>query len=106
MGSLNQELKSLIEEFTFLSRDVLHVYGGMFAFLSWLIIFKYKKRILGLLLIFVAAVINEVLDGFYYFEQSGRIHWAESISDIFNTVFTPLIFYFFLHHFFDKRHSI
>lgn len=32
MGELNQNFKSLIENFTFLSRDVLHVYGGVHFF--------------------------------------------------------------------------
>ena len=66
MGALNQEIKSFIEGFTFLSRDVLHVYGGAFAFLFRVVVLKNKKRILGLFLIFAAALLNETLDGFYY----------------------------------------
>lgn len=103
----SQNLKSLISSFTFLSRDVLHVYGGALFFMLWFILLKGKKQYLCLFLICLAALINEILDISYYLNKTDRIDWAESISDIFNTVFAPFaLFYFLRYHDKTKRNTI
>lgn len=91
MVTLVQDLKTFISEFTYLSKDVLHVYAGVLFTLLWMLIFKDKKKWLCIGLLVVFALINELLDISHYFEKSKTIAWAESISDIFNTVFLPLL---------------
>lgn len=96
VGDFIQKIKSLIASFTFLSKDVLHVYGGALFFMLWFVLLKRKKQYLCLVLICLAAVINEILDISYYTSKTNRIDWAESISDIFNTVFAPFALFLFL----------
>lgn len=96
MSELNQTIKSFIESVTYLSRDVLHVYGGFVGYLLWLLLHKSKKQVQGLLLLLFLAVINEILDLHYYSNILDKINWQESSSDIFNTVFLPFLLFLFL----------
>ncbi len=96
VGDFIQKIKSLIASYTFLSKDVLHVYGGALFFMLWFVILKREKQYLCLLLICLAAVINEIFDISYYTSKTNRIDWVESISDIFNTVFAPFTLFLFL----------
>ena len=103
MGEISQNIKSVIDNLTFLSRDVLHVYGGVIFFMFWVLIFKQRKLLICLLIIYVVAVANEILDISFYLKKTNNINWIESISDIFNTVFLPTLLFFFLN--FLKRKS-
>mgnify|MGYP000114880462 CR=1 FL=1 len=96
MGELNHLLKSFISDFTFLSKDVLHVYGGVFFIIFWLLIFKGKYRYLSLAVLAALAIGNEVLDTLYYSQKELQVNWPESLSDIFNTIFLPILMLFFL----------
>ena len=96
MGELNQYIKSIIEQITFLSRDVLHVYGGVLFFMFWVIIFKQKKLLICLLIIYIGAIFNEILDISFYLKKTNSINWMESITDVFNTIFLPTLLLFFL----------
>jgi hypothetical protein len=69
MGEINQELKSIIEGLTFLSRDMLHVYGGILFLLLWTLFFKNQKVYIGLILVFFMAIVNEYFDIEYNFKH-------------------------------------
>lgn len=98
MGEISQNIKSIIENVSFLSRDVLHVYGGVIFFMLWVLIFKKKKQLLSLLIIFTLAIFNEILDISFYLKKVNNINWTESIIDIFNTVFLPILLFLFLNY--------
>lgn len=96
MVELNQYIKTLISNITFLSKDVLHVYGGVFFVLLWLIIFKQRKQYLCVAILIILSVVNEVLDISYTLGKANKIYWGESCSDIFNTIFLPIILLVFV----------
>lgn len=96
MGEISQSIKSVIDNLTFLSRDVLHVYGGVIFFMLWVLVFKEKKQLICLLILFTLAIFNEILDISFYLKKVDKVNWTESISDIFNTVFLPILLFLFL----------
>ena len=98
MDEINQNIKSIIEEITFLSRDVLHIYGGVLFFMLWILVFKKKKQAFCLLIIYTIAIFNEILDISFYLNRKNRIDWTESIIDLFNTVFLPTLLFLFLNY--------
>lgn len=91
-----QEFKSVIQEVTFLSRDVLHIYGGVIFFLFWKMFFKEKYPKFPLLIISIIIFFNETLDLFYYYNKSGCVKWGNSLEDVINTLFLPCVLYLFL----------
>lgn len=95
MGSLNQELKRLMKDITFLLSDLLHVYGGVLFFLGWRLIFRSQKQYLALLIILLIAILNEGLDISFTIQKSHTIDLIESIKDTANTIFLPIILHFF-----------
>lgn len=96
MSELHQALKSWIDNLITLPRDILHIYGGFLFYLVWVLIFKGQRKLLGLGILLILAVGNEVLDLVYYFDRSGKMYWNESLSDIFHTVFCPFLLFVFL----------
>lgn len=96
MADFYQNIKSLVDNFTFLSRDVLHVYGGVLFFMLWIVVFKKQRQILCLTIISIAALVNEILDILFVLKRTNNINWTENISDIFNTIFLPFLLYLFL----------
>lgn len=96
MADFYQNIKSLVDNFTFLSRDVLHVYGGVLFFMFWIVVFKKQRQILCLTIISIAALVNEILDILFVLKRTNNINWTENISDIFNTIFLPFLLYLFL----------
>lgn len=96
MGEISQSIKSVIDNLTFLSRDILHVYGGVIFFMLWVLVFKEKKQLICLLILFTLAIFNEILDISFYLKKVDKVNWTESISDIFNTVFLPILLFLFL----------
>lgn len=93
---IHQSFKSIIDQYSFLSRDVLHVYlGVLFIFLFRVFIPKIIG-IYGIVILSILAIINEILDLMYFHERTGTLNWTESFSDIFNTLFLPIILLQFL----------
>ena len=97
MTSLIQELKNTIEGFTHLSRDALHIYGGVLFLLLWILLFRGKKVHIGVLVIALMAIFNEYVDIKYHYDKYSSIKWGPSFSDVFNTVFLPFIIYLRYH---------
>lgn len=97
--SIIQELKSFVQSFTFLSRDVLHIYGGVIFFLLWCLIFKHKYKFVSLFIIGFTAISNELFDLIYYYDKLGHYRWLDSSIDIVNTLLLPIIFFIFLKRF-------
>jgi hypothetical protein len=96
MEELNQSFKSLVESWSCLSKDVLHVYAGVFFYLIWVLIFKGRNQVICLFLILTISLLNEALDISYSLKQGSQANWGESLSDIFNTVFLPVVIFLFL----------
>lgn len=93
---LFHELKAIFAESTFFSRDALHIYGGVFFYLFWISIFKNKRSVAPLVLIFLAVFINEWFDILHSLDSSGKIIWEASLVDFINTLLLPLVLYIFL----------
>lgn len=98
------ELKFLIEQSTFLSRDALHIYGGTLFYLIWLSLFKNEFSTRPLWIIFFLIGINESLDIFLSLRSNGRIYWTASFLDFFNTLLLPVLLYLFFRY--KLNHSI
>lgn len=88
---LNQQLKAFIQGFTFLSRDALHIYGGLIFYLAWRLIFRNKYRMLPLFIIAAFTLINEGFDLHYYHEKLGYYRYTAGLADFFNTLFVPVV---------------
>lgn len=105
MEEIYHDIKSFIGRFSFLSRDVLHVYGGSLFFIFWVFILNKRRQLLCLLMIGLTAIVNEVLDILYAIQQKHDLIWGEVISDIFNTIALPIILFFFLKYLEQKQGS-
>jgi len=101
--SLQQDIKSTIDTFSFLSRDVLHVYGGVTLYLLWQFFFQNKKIRLFFILLFTLACINEIFDHLSHNNIAQNINWDESLSDVFNTIALPIILHVFYNKFYRRK---
>ena len=90
--SIYQNLKLQMLEVLNLSKDAIHIYIGMGAFLSAVVIWK-KGRIGGLCLIpvFCIALLMEILDLRDDLSSLGYVRWSASIHDFLNTIFWPTV---------------
>jgi hypothetical protein len=103
MGAFYQDIKNLIQGVTAVPKDILHIYGGFIAFLVWMLLFRGRKKLLGIALISLSAVANEIMDLQYHARKAGNMNWQESFSDISHTVLIPVLLLLFLHYFYEKR---
>lgn len=89
-----QSIKLLIMQFTDLSRDALHIYAGMTAFLlTAAVLRKNLKSPIPWLAVLALACGMEVLDAIDSMRTYG--HWwaRESAHDIVNTAFWPTVLF-------------
>ncbi|MGB1294300.1 MAG: hypothetical protein ACPG6V_02385 [Flavobacteriales bacterium] len=101
--NLQQDIKSTIDTFSFLSRDVLHVYGGVMLYLLWQYLFQNKKSKLFFFLLFILAFVNEVFDTLGHSNHIQGVNWEESLSDVFNTVSLPLVLHIFYNKIYKRK---
>jgi hypothetical protein len=92
-----QLFKLLIIEATGLSKDSLHVYVGMTAFLGVsLLVRKPRASLLPLATVAVAAGLGEFVDLVDDYTSLGHVRIGASVHDIWNTMFWPTVLYLLL----------
>jgi hypothetical protein len=90
--SLVQSLKLDVVAATGLSKDALHVYLGLAAWLLGAALFR--RSITSLRPWLVALAVAGIIEGFDAFDdwmQLGRWRWRASLHDVINTVFWPTV---------------
>ena len=96
--SFYQTLKLHIVDLVGLSKDALHVHIGLSIFIvAVAILGKGKVTIKCLLPVFIAALAMETIDLYDNYHSLGYMRWRDSVHDIANTVFWPLMIVIFVH---------
>lgn len=87
-----QSMKHEIVHAVYLSKDALHIYVGMAAFLvSSAFASKGLRSVFPLLVVAALALLGEVLDARDDFRKFGHWRYMSSVHDFLNTVFWPLV---------------
>jgi len=87
-----QAAKLVLESTLGLSRDALHVHVGLAVFIvAALILRKPPHSSIPLAAVFLAAVMGEGLDMRDDLRSLGYWRWKDSVGDVANTVFWPLV---------------
>lgn len=87
-----QGFKHEIVQFASLSKDALHVYVGLAVFLLGAALARKGLRsVVPLIAVLAIALLGELLDVRDELRRHGRILAGESLRDIVNTVFWPLV---------------
>lgn len=77
---------------TNLAQDALHVYVGMLVLVAGCLALRRPLgALLPLLLVLVAALAGEALDLRHELVKVGHWNWRESVHDVLNTIFWPLL---------------
>jgi hypothetical protein len=85
-----QSAKLWLAETIGLSKDALHVYVGLSAFLLAAILFRVPLRDWRpLATAFLVAVAGEIWDIIERVDPNGRPFWASNWHDLWNTMFWP-----------------
>jgi hypothetical protein len=87
-----QSVKLIVGAMFSLSKDALHIYVGLFVFLtvSYLVRKRYHAA-WALLAVFLVACLGEIFDARDNFASLGRWRWRASLHDIMNTMFWPIV---------------
>lgn len=95
MVEFYQGLKPIIQNFSGLAKDAIHIYIGVGTFLvAW---FFYKKPKAFILLFPIGiSILMELLDMAADWERLGRFLWMAYIHDLVNTNAIPVLLYFFI----------
>lgn len=87
-----QSMKHEIVHFASLSKDALHIYVGMGAFLiSSAFASKGLRSVFALAVVVVLAMLGEVLDARDDLRKLGHWRYMSSLHDFANTLFWPLV---------------
>ena len=87
--STTQSLKLAIVSATGLSRDALHIYVGLAAYLTLIAVIRGFRPYIGWLGVFIIACAGEWVDRRDDLESLGYWRWQASAHDILNTLFWP-----------------
>jgi hypothetical protein len=91
-SSFVQSLKLDIVGLTGLSKDALHVYGGLVVWLLAAALFRRSITTLRpWLAVLVVALGIEAFDAFDDWVDLGRWRWKASVHDVVNTMFWPTL---------------
>lgn len=97
MTSFYQSLKIEIVNLLDMSKDAIHLHIGMFIFLASILILRRQRvSIIYLIPVFIVASIMEILDLSDDFRSLGHFNWANSLHDIINTCFWPVLIFLLL----------
>ncbi|MBN1831585.1 MAG: hypothetical protein JW896_05680 [Deltaproteobacteria bacterium] len=90
--STYQLVKIHVLSFFDLTKDAMHIYIGLSAFLLWVLV---TRKSLGLwknlIPVLIAAMLMETFDLRDDFNSFGHFRWSASLHDVLNTVFWPAI---------------
>ncbi len=87
-----QEFKLRVIDLTGLSRDAIHIYVGLFVFFSFVgFIRKGKIEPIALIPVFVVAAAMEVIDLYGNYQTMDSMYWGNSLHDLVNTLFWPVV---------------
>lgn len=86
-------LKILVEQYSGLERDALHVHAALFLYLLAMVVFRQTRRSrFPWLFVLAVEVVNEYFD-IRNAAASGDpdVAWSESLKDIWNTMLWPTV---------------
>lgn len=87
-----QEFKLLVVDVLGLSKDAIHVYLGLIVFFLALTLFKKGKiDFWAVLPVLALAISMEAMDLYDNYRSMDSMYWSNSLHDIINTTFWPLI---------------
>ncbi|MCP5383848.1 MAG: hypothetical protein H6920_11265 [Sphingomonadaceae bacterium] len=88
------DLKLLAVDFTGLEKDALHIYIALLVFVAVNMLFGWKARDgKALPLVLIVAIANELSDIRYNLRIEHTPYFAESVHDIANTMFVPVLLF-------------
>lgn len=87
------EIKTLLTDAIPIDHDVMHIHVGLAAFLVLSLLFRNinLRYLMAIIVILSCQMVNEVLDALDWLRWTGKINWAEGVSDTLNTIFWPCI---------------
>lgn len=92
--SVVQSIKLAIVAATGLSKDALHIYVGLAAFLAMAAVLRKPLRsIVPWLVVVAIAIAGEVLDMRDDVASLGYWRWSASLHDMLNTIFWPTVLF-------------
>jgi len=83
------ELKTLVEVYTGLGKDALHIHFALLIYLIAAAAFKDSRSILPWLIVLAVELCNEALDLKRHHDGLLAWLWDESIKDLWNTMLWP-----------------
>jgi hypothetical protein len=85
-------MKIHVLSFFNLSKDAMHIYIGLSAFLFWVL---FSRKSLGsfknLIPVLITAIFMETFDLRDDFTSFGHFRWSASLHDVLNTMFWPAV---------------
>ncbi len=94
--STYQNLKLQIVDFIGLSKDAIHIHIGPAAFVATIILWKKAKVTpICLIPVLLLAMGMESVDLYDDYKSVGYMRWSNSIHDMINTLFWPVLIVLF-----------
>ena len=89
---LYTQFKVWLMAHTHLAQDALHVYVGLLVLVgACMLLRRPLGSLLPLLLVLAAALAGEALDMRIELAKAGQWNWRESVHDVLNTMFWPVL---------------
>ena len=86
------EMKSVIEHFTGLEKDALHVHAALLLYILAMVVFRQSRRSrFPWLAVLVIELVNEALDLWSQVAAGSPPLWGESLKDLWNTMLWPTV---------------
>lgn len=87
-----EEAKHLLERYSGLERDALHVHGSLMLYIVSMAVFRQNRRSLyPWMIVLGAEVVNEFFDLLRHWFDGPHDAIAESLKDLWNTMIWPSI---------------
>jgi hypothetical protein len=94
----SQNLKVLVEQYTGLDKDALHIHIALLVYLLAMVVFRQSRRSrFPWLVVLLLELTNETLDLRRNYLDLGRpqdlalLSWRESVKDLWNTMLWPSV---------------
>ena len=89
------ELKIIIERYSGLERDALHIHLALLLYLIAMAVFRQSRRSrIPWLIVLGIEVANEIADLARHYRNDMPLRWDESLKDLWNTMLWPTVLLF------------
>ena len=86
------EFKDIIEQYSGLERDALHIHGALLLYVLAMFAFRQSRRSrFPWLVVLAVEMLNEAFDLRHQYRSDGVLEWSSSAKDLWNTMLWPTV---------------